>query len=68
MSDITYSAGTDAVWLSHNGLISETHLAMKFSIKGRRLWIPKASIIDSDKQVVGVQKWWAKKNRLQGDW
>ena len=59
---------SDTVWVNHDGLIQETKDASRFRIKGKRIWIPKSVIVDNDGNIVGLQPWWAKKNRIGSDW
>jgi hypothetical protein len=47
--------GADAVWIDHDGVIRETDKAALYSI-------------DEGEEVVGIKKWWAEKNGIEGDW
>jgi len=64
----TVYGNDDCVYIDHKGIEHQTEKAILFKRGESKLWVPKAVIEDEGDEVVAVQKWWADKNGIRGDW
>jgi len=60
--------GDDTIYARHNGLIHKTPQAYLFDIQGRQIWMPKVAVDTYNDQIVAIKRWFAKKERIMGDW
>ena len=59
----------DVVWIDVDGIRATTEKAIAFQVNGGEvLWIPRSVIVDHNEEHVGVKKWFAEKNGIEGDW
>jgi len=64
--------GENEVWCDLDEILHETDGAVRVQLKNEDepRWIPKSEkvLIDINDEVVGVHKWFADKEGIQGDW
>jgi hypothetical protein len=60
--------GDDAVWVDHQGVVRESDKAKLFRVHDKQVWVPKSVIIDEGPEQLGLAKWWAAKQGIEGDW
>jgi len=64
----TVYGSDDCVYIDHEGIVVERPKAVLYNIHGEEVWIPRSVIEDENEELVAVQKWWANKNGIRGDW
>lgn len=59
-----------AVWCDLGSIQKETQAAylLQLAEEEKPRWVPKSCVIDIGEEVVGIAKWFAQKNGIQGDW